>query len=124
EGVAHAHLAAVHVPARAGWPAALLSRRRAGPAVDGHEPDARLDEPPGQEQVLPQRVAAVVVAQAWILALQVERLPRPLRGSQFKGAMVQIQPFLLSFAALPLQAVEQLPTAEHALGGLRRDQRI
>jgi hypothetical protein len=44
EGVAHAHVTAVHVPAGAGR-AAAGAGGRASPTVDGHAADARLDQP-------------------------------------------------------------------------------
>ena len=49
EGAAHAHLGAVHVPARAGRAAARLTRSRSSPAVHGDEPDSGLDQPSRQE---------------------------------------------------------------------------
>src|SRR5205823_8728528 len=84
-GVQTCALPILHVPARAGRPAARLSRSGTGPAVDGHEADARLNKPPGQQQVLPQGVTAVAVAHTRVFPLDVKRLARPRRSEERRG---------------------------------------
>src|SRR5205085_2732913 len=92
EGVAHAHFAAVHVPAGGGGPAAGLARRLTGPAVDGDEADSRFDEPAGQQQVLSERMHAIAIAHGSGFALQFEDLTAAGAVGEFGGTVVQVVP--------------------------------
>ena len=129
EGVAHAHVAAVHVPARTGRSAQLFARRRARPAIDGDEPDSRLDEPARQQQVLSQGMHAVAVAHGRGLSFHLERLAPARSARQLKGPAVQILPISqwLDFrrgARGRIQAVQQPAAFLHALGRHRRKQLV
>ena len=110
EGVAHAHFAAVHVPAGAGRAAASLARSGAGPAVDGDEADARFDQPAGQQQVLPQGMQAVTVADGRGFSRSTSNACRPSGavrpGRRPGGANPAIRGVAGSVAG-PLQAIQQ-----------------
>ena len=129
EGIAHAHFAAVHVPARTGRSAARLARRRARPAVDGDEADARLDQPARQEQVLSQRMHAVAVAHGRGLSFQLERLASARPARQLEGPAVQILPVLRDSTSRAgtvrrIQTVQQPAALLHPLGRHRGKQLV
>ena len=109
----------MHVPTGTGRPTAGLAGRRADPAVHGHEAHAGLHHPPGEQQVLTERVHAVTLADGQRLLLQVEsRAPfRP--GHRVVGQLAQFMPVLgLRFfcEAVRLQGVEQLAPFLHPGG--------
>ena len=91
-------------------------RRRARPAVDGDEADPRLDEPPGQEQVLPQGMPAVAVAHVRGLAVQLEHLPPARAARQLEGPAVQFLPIPVR-GRLPLAGALGRVQAVPATGG-------
>ena len=47
------------------------------PKLSGHEADARLAQPAGQQQLLAEAAVAVAVARARVFALDVERFASP-----------------------------------------------
>src|SRR5207302_63109 len=69
EHAAQAGTFAVHVPRL--HVAELLARRRARPGCHADETHPGLDEPPSQQQVLPEGMPAIAVAERRWLALQV-----------------------------------------------------
>jgi hypothetical protein len=117
----------VHVPTGAGRSAQFLARRRTGPAIDGDKPDSCLDEPPRQQQVLPQGMPAVAVADGCRLAGHLEGLAAARLDGQLKGPLVYVLPFIgYSIARAgpcgEIQAVQQPAPFLHALGLRRREQ--
>ena len=93
EGVAHAHVSAVHVPtaARRALPVVV---GLADPAVDGDKPHARLHHPPREQQVLPERVHPVAFADLGRFAVHFKRLAAfgPRHG--VVGLLAQVGPVL------------------------------
>ena len=74
EGVAHAHVSAVHVPTAARR-ACLVMLGLPGPAVDGDKTTARFHHPSCEQQILPERMHPIALANLVGFAVQFERLP-------------------------------------------------
>ena len=64
------------------------------PAVelDGHEPHARLDQPPGEQRRLPLAVHAVRFAQLLRLGIDAEGVLGGGRGDQVVGLAIELAP--------------------------------
>lgn len=122
EGVAHAHVAAVHVPTGGGRSTTGLARRRAHPTIHGHEAHTGLHHPPREQEVLPQRMHAVALAHGARLAAQVERFPSFRPGHRVVSQFTQLMPVLglrLVREAVGFQSIEQLAPFLHP-GGVAR----
>ena len=100
KGAPHSHFAAVHVPTRTGRSELRTLRSGTGPAVDGDKSDSRFDQPPGEEQVLSQRMHAVPVADGDGLPVQIERLAAGLFRSSTRTP-VRTNPASLSKCDFP-----------------------
>ena len=79
---------AVVVPALRGQ--YVVGRGPAAPGVHRHQPHAGFDEPPGQEQVLPQRVAAVAVTDGVGLLGQIDCPAGFLSRHQVQGLQLKL----------------------------------
>ena len=112
-----------------GGPNAACARRRARPAVDGDEPDPRLDQAARQEQVLSQGMHAITLRTRRRLLIQLERLAAAPSVGQLERVGVELLPiFFCATSAVGafgrIEAVQQTPPRVHAHGRHRGKQFI
>jgi hypothetical protein len=68
----------------------LLARRQTTPGVDVHQPHARFDEPPRQQQILTHRMPTIAVAHGITFAGDIERLARSRTSDQVVGSLLEM----------------------------------
>jgi len=76
----------------------FLSGRNTGERDDGHQADTRLDQPPGHQQVLPQRMHAITMPLFVRFEAQIKRPLRVGAGNKIYRLLLQAPETGLRFA--------------------------